>query len=217
MVVPSKYLKLLLVELNHRSPLVEVDGSPVAPANRNEPRPPTPTVCAGRTMPLLVPVTVGTPLIVNEVSVPTLVREEETTLLASVVLVKVLASAVIVIFAEPSKLMPLILRTVASFVAVAALPVIPLSVNAMVWVVLALSRKASAPAAFQISPETGELGAAIATGILMLAVLVADAASVSFPAMVNPLSVPTLVSEEVMTLLASEVPDNVPAAAATVI
>jgi hypothetical protein len=55
--------------------------------------------------------------------VPTDVREDVTTVLFSVVPVSVPAAAVTVIFAVPSKLTPLIVLAVASFVAVSAFPV----------------------------------------------------------------------------------------------
>lgn len=57
-------------------------------------------------------------------SVPTLVREELTTVAFRTVPVRVLASAVTVISPVPSKVTPLILRPVCKAVAVAALPVV---------------------------------------------------------------------------------------------
>jgi hypothetical protein len=59
-----------------------------------------------------------------ELRAPTVVREEVTTLLLSVVPVSVPAAAVTVIAAVPSKFVPLIARAVARAVAVAALPVV---------------------------------------------------------------------------------------------
>ena len=56
------------------------------------------------------------------VSVPTEVRLDAVTPELSVLPVKVPAAAVTVIFAEPSKLVPLIVLAVASAVAVAAFP-----------------------------------------------------------------------------------------------
>jgi len=69
------------------------------------------------TLPAIGLVTVKLP------SVPTDVNEEVTTLLAKVVPVSVPAAAGTVMFAEPSKLTPLIVLGVASVVAVPALPV----------------------------------------------------------------------------------------------
>jgi hypothetical protein len=57
------------------------------------------------------------------VKVPTLVSEDETTVLFNVVPVNVPAAAVTVILADPSKLVPLIVRAVARVVAVLAFPV----------------------------------------------------------------------------------------------
>ena len=54
---------------------------------------------------------------------PRLVRLEAVTPLASVLPVSVPAAAVMVMFAEPSKLVPLMLRAVCKVVAVPALPV----------------------------------------------------------------------------------------------
>lgn len=67
---------------------------------------------------------VVTPLTATAVSVPTLVRLDAVTPLASVAPLNVPAAAVTVIAAVPSKLTPLIARAVASAVAVAALPVV---------------------------------------------------------------------------------------------
>jgi hypothetical protein len=68
------------------------------------------------------PPTVTSPEVDNEERVPTLVRDELTTVELRVVPVRVPAAAVIVIAAEPSKLTPLMARGVAKVVAVVALP-----------------------------------------------------------------------------------------------
>jgi len=69
------------------------------------------------------PPTLTSPAVVRLASVPTLVRDDETTDELRVVPVRVPAAAVTVIAAEPSKLTPLIARGVAKVVAVEALPV----------------------------------------------------------------------------------------------
>ena len=66
---------------------------------------------------------------VKSVKVPTDVNEEASTLGAKVVPVKVLASAVIVISADPSKATPLISAVLANLVAVAAFPVVVVAVK----------------------------------------------------------------------------------------
>jgi hypothetical protein len=73
-----------------------------------------------------LPTAIAVPFQTPEVIVPTLVKLEVTTVDFNVVPVKVLASAVTVIAAEPSKFTPLIARgvvKVAALVAVEALPV----------------------------------------------------------------------------------------------
>ena len=73
---------------------------------------------------VLVPnATVNPAPVLPPVNTPVDVREEVTTLVANVVPVKVLASAVTVILAEPLKDTPLIVRGVCNTVAVPALPV----------------------------------------------------------------------------------------------
>src|SRR5579862_8385418 len=76
-----------------------------------------------------------------------------------------------------------------------------LSVNAMVCVAPALSRKVSAPAEFHRSPEAGEVGAATATGMFNEAAPVVEVASVSSPAIVRLVRLPTLVNDEFTTEL----------------
>jgi len=87
--------------------------------------------------------TVRAPLVVKDVRVPTLVNEDPTTVALREVPVNVVAAAVTVIFAVPSKEVPFIVLAVARAVAVAAFPVISLSKCATVpvafWNVIVLS------------------------------------------------------------------------------
>ena len=89
------------------------------------PVPPLPTATVPVTL-AAVPVTLPDIALVTvkSVKVPTDVKDELTTVLFKVVPDNVPASAITVIFAEPSKSVPLIVFDVTNLVAVAAFPVV---------------------------------------------------------------------------------------------
>src|SRR5262245_21536091 len=133
-----------------------------------------------------------------DVSAPTPVSDEAVTPLARVEPVSVPAAAGTVMLAVPSKLTPLMVRAVWSAVAVPALPETEpemvdekVFVSAIVWLPVVYTPFVTVPAWPLMPPE-----------------IVDDT--------VSPLSVPTLVSDELVTLEARVVPVSVPAAAGTV-
>ena len=148
----------------------------------------------------------------SEVKVPTLVSEEATTVDLRVVFVRVLASAVTVMFAVPSKLVPLIVRAVASAVAVEALPVrlavICPEARVPAIVVLPLLR----------TMRLSALSAVLRTAKLVAPGTTFEAAAVRViaPEVVSEVKVPTLVSEEAVTPELRVAPVRVPAAAVRV-
>ena len=94
-------------------------------------------------------------LMVPEVSVPTLVKLELTTLDASVVPVKVSAFAVTVISTLPSNATPLIVFEAANLVAVAAFPVVEPELPVILPVIGAVTVKlAKVPTLVKLEPVT---------------------------------------------------------------
>ena len=156
------------------------------------------------------------PLQIPEVIVPTPVKLEFNTLLASVVPVNVFASAAIIISALPSNAIPFIFFVAANLVAVPALPVIfpvtspvtfPVKLPAKFVDVTVLN-----PAnAFVVAPK------AIFVDPIVKALLANLLFAMAVPLQTPLVIVPTLVKLEFTTLLAKVVPVKVFASAAIVI
>jgi hypothetical protein len=142
-------------------------------------------------------------------SVPTEVKDEESTLAASVLPVKVpasaMAEAVMLMFEVPSKATPLIVRGLASAVAVAALPVTLPDIGAVTVSPLKVPTEVIAGCAAVVTVPAVVALVAVAALPVMLPEIGAVTVRLS--------SVPTEVKDEESTLAASVLPVKVPASA----